>query len=253
MIDDATEQVLVGEVQRTSEGASQLAGIGQLTERSLHAALKEYLARPGDQFEARLGRYVIDIVRDDLLIEIQTRHLYALRPKLRRLLDDGRRIRLVHPLPAERWIVREDSDGHMLTRRKSPKRAAVHDIFTELVRVPDLAAHPNLTLEALLIREEQVWRDDGQGSWRRGRWSLVDRRLLGVVGSAAFARPTDYLALLPPLPESFTNADLAAATGWNAHLAGKATYALRAMGLLAAQKRGRANQFTVEVNNGDDY
>ncbi len=214
--------------------------IGQLSERSLHAALKEHLRQPGDELEVKLGRYVIDIVRDDLLIEVQTRHLYALRPKLRRLLDDGRRIHLVHPLPAERWIVRQDAAGQPLSRRKSPKRATFCDIFSELVRVPDLAAHPNLTLEALLIREEQVWRDDGQGSWRRGRWSLTDRRLLGVAGSAVFARPGDYLALLPPLPEPFSNADLAAAVGWNRHLAGKATYALRAMGLLVlAGKRGR--------------
>lgn len=223
--------------------------IGQLTERSLHASLKDYLSQPGDEFEVRLGRYVIDIVRGDLLIEIQTRHLYALRPKLRRLLEEHP-VRLVHPMPAERWIARQDGDGRPLTRRKSPKHAAAHDIFNELVRVPDLAVHPNLTLEALLISEEQVWRDDGQGSWRRGRWSLFDRRLLGVIDSRTFEQPPDYLALLPALPEPFSNADLAAAKGWNGRLAGKATYALRAMGLLAlAEKRGRANQFTRRSSN----
>ena len=227
--------------------ATPSTGIGQLAERSLHAALKEHLGQPGDRFEVKLGRYVIDIIRDDLLIEIQTRHLYALRPKLLRLLADHP-IRLIHPLPAERWIVREDAEGRALTRRRSPKHAAACDIFSELVRIPDLAAHPNLTLEALLIREEQVWRDDGQGSWRRGRWSLIDTRLLGVAGSAIFTRPADYLALLPPLPETFTNADLAGARGWNSHLAGKATYALRAMGLLTpAGKRGRANLFTITL------
>ena len=215
-----------------SGGVSQPTGIGQLAERSLHAALKEHLRQPGDALEVKLGRYVIDLVRDDLLIEIQTRHLYALRPKLRRLLDDGRRIHLVHPLPAERWIVREARDGRQ-TRRKSPKRAAVRDIFEELVRIPDLTGHPNLTVEALLVREEQVWRDDGQGSWRRDRWSLVDRRLLGVEGSAVLAGPADYLALLPPdLPDIFTNAELIAYHGWPSYLAGKATYTLREMGLL---------------------
>lgn len=254
MTKDVSQGVRDADANPTTKGGeAHHAGIGQLTERSLHAALKAYLARPGDQFEARLGRYVIDIVRDDTLIEIQTRHLYALRPKLRRLLEDHP-VRLIHPLPAERWIVRQDGDGNPLTRRKSPKRASACDIFTELVRVPDLAAHPNLTLELLLIQEEQVWRDDGRGSWRRGRWSLVDRRLLGVHESAVFKHPADYLALLPPLPDLFTNADLAAAKGWNRHLAGKATYALRAMGLLAlAEKRGRANQFTIEGsydNNG---
>jgi len=227
-------------------------GIGQLAERSLHAALKEHLAQPGDRFEVKLGRYVIDIVRGDLLIEIQTRHLYALRPKLLRLLADHP-IRLIHPLPAERWIVREDADGR-LTRRKSPRHAAAPDIFNELVRIPDLAAHPNLTLEALLIREEQHWRDDGRGSWRRGWWSLIDTRLLGVAESAVFTRPGDYLALLPPLPETFTNADLAGARGWNSRLAGKATYALRAMGLLTlVGKRGRANLFTMEVTNDNNH
>lgn len=228
-------------------------GIGQLTERSLHAALKEHLAQPSDRFEVRLGRYVIDIIRGDLLIEIQTRHLYALRPKLLRLLPDHR-IRLIHPLPAERHIVREDAGGRVLTRRKSPRHAVAHDIFNELVRIADLAIHPNLTLEALLIREEQLWRDDGRGSRRRGRWSLIDTRLLGVVGAAVFAHPADYLALLPALPETFTNADLAKAKGWNAHLAGKATYALRAMGLLTpAGKRGRANLFTIEVTNDNNH
>ena len=232
---------------------STAPGIGLLSERSLHAALKEHLRQPGDALEVKLGRYVIDLVRDDLLIEIQTRHLYALRPKLRRLLDDGRAIRLVHPLPAERWIVREDAAGQRISRRKSPKRATVHDIFGELVRLPDLAAHPGLTLEVLLIQEEQVWRDDGRGSWRRGRWSLVDRRLLGVVSSHVFARPADFLALLPAgLPAPFTNADLAAALVCPPALAGKATYALRAMGLLAgAGKRGRANLFA-EVTADDD-
>ena len=117
------------------------------------------------------------------------------------------------------------------------------------MRLPDLAAHPNLTLEVLLIREEQVWRDDGQGSWRRGHWSLVDRRLLGVASSRLFAAPADFLALLPPgLPDPFSNADLAAALPCAAALAGKATYALRAMGLLAAAgKRGRANLFAVAL------
>lgn len=219
-------------------------GIGQLSERSLHAGLKAYLARPGDRFEVKLDGYVIDIVRDELLIEIQTRHLYALRPKLRRLLE-SHRIHLVHPLPAERWIVRQDTDGRPLTRRKSPKHAAARDIFNELVRFTDLAAHPNLTLEALLVQEEQVWRDDGQGSWRRGRWSVVDRRLVGVMASHVFARPEEYLALLPPLPEPFSNADLAAASGWDRHLAGKATYALRKMGLLEAERQGRANVFSM--------
>ncbi len=160
-----------------------------------------------------------------------------------RLLEEHR-VRVVHPLPAERWIVREDCDGQRISRRKSPKHAGIHDIFGELVRVADLAVHPNLTLEVLLITEEQVWRDDGQGSWRRGKWSLADRRMLEVQDATVFDDPADYFALLPVLPERFTNGDLAKLPGWRPRLAGQATYALRTMGLLEADgKQGRSTLF----------
>lgn len=226
-------------------------GIGQLSERSLHAALKEYLAQPGDQFEFKLGRNVIDIARDGMLIEIQTRHLYALRPKLKRLLD-GHRVHVVHPLPFERWIVRESADGGVV-RRKSPRHAPVHDIFGELVRVPDLVKHPNLSLEVLLIREEQTWREDGLGSWRRGHWSLADTRLLGVASSHVFTGPADYLALLPELVAPFSNADLARVKGWNSRIAGRATYALKAMGMLEdAGKQGRSNLFCLRPDTSSE-
>lgn len=224
--------------------ATQSNGIGQLAERSLHAALKQQLAQPGDVLEAPLEGYVIDILRGDLLIEIQTRHLYAMRRKLTRLLA-GHAVRLVHPIAAEKWIVRVDAADRPVARRKSPKKGRVLDAFGELVRVPDLLAHPNFSLEVLLIREEEVWRDDALGSWRRNFWSRVDRRLLGVVASHTFAQPADYLALLPQsLPQPFTNKELASAARCPPALAQKMTYTLRALDLLAESgKRGRALEF----------
>jgi hypothetical protein len=49
-----------------------MPGIGQLNEKALHASLKQWYARPGDRFEVAVGGFVIDIVRAELLIEIQT-------------------------------------------------------------------------------------------------------------------------------------------------------------------------------------
>lgn len=221
-------------------------GIGRLAERSLHAALKERLALPGDRLEAALDGYVIDILRDDLLIEIQTRHLYALRRKLTRLLA-ANRVRLVHPIAAEKWILRVDADDRRVSRRKSPKRGQTLDVFRELVRVPDLLAHPNFSLEVVLIREEEVWRDDGQGSWRRKGWSRADRRLLDIITARTFVVPADYLALLPEdLPQPFTNRELAEAAGCTPALAQKVTYTLRGLDLIRLEgKRGRALEFHV--------
>ncbi len=38
-------------------------GIGTLQENSLHAALKNWYAQPGDQLEIMVDGYVIDLVR----------------------------------------------------------------------------------------------------------------------------------------------------------------------------------------------
>ncbi len=48
--------------------------IGSLNEKSLHAALKAWCLQPGDQTEVPVDGYIIDIVRGDLLIEVQTRN-----------------------------------------------------------------------------------------------------------------------------------------------------------------------------------
>ena len=71
------------------ETASQTGnGVGVLNEKPLHAALKAWYAQPGDEFEALVDGSVIDIVRGDLLVEIQTRNFSALKRKLEKLVVD---------------------------------------------------------------------------------------------------------------------------------------------------------------------
>ncbi len=208
-------------------------GIGTLGEKSLHAALKQWYARPGDTLETRIDSYVVDIVRDDLLIEIQTRNFTAMKSKLDALLDKHS-VRLVHPIAQERWIVRLDANGKTnLSRRKSPRRGNVYHLFDELVRIPHLITHPNFTLDVLLTQEEEIRLNDGQGSWRRKGWSIYDRRLLAVVEQIPLVNTADFQALLPPdLPQPFTNKTLATALKLRPRLAQRMTYCLRQMNAL---------------------
>ncbi len=219
--------------------------IGTLSEKSLHAGLKVWYAQPGDEFEVKLGRFVIDIMRGDQLIEIQTRHLYAMKRKLKRLLDDHT-IHLIHPIAREKWIVRQTAEGEAISRRKSPKKGRVLDLFNELMRMPELALHPNLTLEVALTQQEEIWVDDGQGSWRRKHWSVADHRLLSVVEQHQFANSADFLAVLPAdLARPFTNKQLAKALRCPARTAQRITYTLRRMQLLdVVGKAGNANLMT---------
>lgn len=218
--------------------------IGTLGERSLHAALKEWYGRASDRFEAEVEGYIIDIVRGRQLIEIQTRHLYAMQAKFKRLLP-YHSLHVIHPIHREKWIVRQSVAGEPISRRQSPKKGQIANIFYELVRIHPWLTHANLTVEAVLTQEEEILRDDGQGSWRRRGWSVHDRRLLAVVAQRHFTGLADYCAILPhDLPTPFTNNDLAAALNCRSNLAQKITYTLRHIGgLEQVGKQGRSHLY----------
>jgi hypothetical protein len=161
------------------------------------------------------------------------------------VLTRKHQVRLVYPIPQEKWVVREDISGQVLSRRRSPKRMGVLYIFEELVSIPTLINHTNFEVEALLTKEEQVMQHDGKGSWRRQGWSIVDRRLLEVVDRHLFSTPLDILRLIPEdMVDAFTSSDLAKRLGITSRLAQKALYCMRKMGMLKVEgKRGRSRLY----------
>lgn len=223
-------------------------GIGLLNEKPLHAALKEWMAQPGDVFEVDIDGYVIDIVSDGQLIEIQTGNCASLKPKLRSLVP-RHPTRLVIPVAREKWLLKlPKTPGSKPRRRKSPKRGRVEELFRELVSFPDLLCHENFSLEVLLIQEEEVRRHEAGRRWRRRGWVTEERRLLDVLDRRLFARPQDLLDLIPPaaLPAEFTTADLAAAMDVPRWLAQKAAFCLRHMETITQiGKRGNAYLYTL--------
>ena len=109
------------------------SGIGLLNEGPLHAALKKWYAQPGDRFEVPVEGFVVDIVRDGLLLEIQTGNIASIKSKLANLVR-SHRLRLIYPIAQEKWITRlAKDDGDGVTRRKSPKRGRVEDLFWGIV------------------------------------------------------------------------------------------------------------------------
>jgi hypothetical protein len=207
--------------------------VGTLGEKPLHAALKRWHPEDGDRIEQPVDGFVIDLVRGGVLIEIQTRGFSSMKRKLARLLD-GHAVHVVHPIAIEKWIVKLDEAGQVASRRKSPRRGAAVDVFGELVSFPELMAHPNMTLEVLLIREEDVRRFDGRRGWRRKGWVVAERRLLEVVDRLLLDSPSALASLLPDgLPRQFTTADLADTLRRNRRLAQQMTYCLRRVGVIS--------------------
>jgi hypothetical protein len=212
-----------------------------MREGPLHAAVKTLLAAPGDRFEVPVGRYVIDLVRaDGELVEVQTGGFGPLGKKLDALLDDHR-VRIVHPVAAERRIVRVDEQGEVLSARRSPKRETALAVFDKLVAFPSLLTHPNLTIEVLLLREDHIRHPEPTTKRRRTR-DPGERRLVEVLDRVALRTPQDILAALPALPpEAFSTRELAAAFRCNLVLAQRTLYCLRTIGIVEpAGKRGRA-------------
>lgn len=221
--------------------------IGTLGERPLHASLKRWYARRGDRVEASVDGFVIDLVRGDLLIEIQTRGFSAMKRKLAALLDAGHPVRVVHPIAVDRFIVKIDDDGEEIGRRRSPKHGQPADLFSELVSFPTLPSHPGFELDILLTVEEELRRHSADGPWRRNGWAVVERRLIAVVDSVALSGVADLAGLLPSgLPDPFTTADLASALGRPRRTAQQMAYCLRKMRAVdPVGRRGNAIEYRV--------
>lgn len=213
-----------------------------MVERSLHEAIKNWYSHPGDLLEQRVDGYVVDIVRDKLLIEIQTGNFSAIKDKIMNLIAKHH-LRLVLPIAKQKWIIKLGSgEREILSKRKSPKKGRVEDVFNELVYLPKLIKDSNFSLDVLFIHSKEVLIDDGLGSWRRRKWSVHDRHLLKVVENVMFKSPSDFLELLPEnLLLPFTVGELAKELKLRVSLAQKMAYCLRKLGVIKLTgKRGRA-------------
>ena len=223
-----------------------MSDIGSLNEKPLHASLKKWYARPEDRFEVEVDGFVIDIVRDDQLLEIQTGNFASIKSKLKTLVR-SHRVKLIYPIALEKWIVKlARDDGSEAARRKSPRRGREEDLFWEMVSSPRLLTNRNFSLEVVMIREEEVRRYAGTRNWRRKGWGIEERRLLEVVDRRLFEKPSDWLAFLPEGLESFTTRDLAEGMDIRLPLAQKLAYCLRKVRVIKVTgRRGRANLYRV--------
>ena len=220
----------------------ETVGIGTRAQTDLHRALVAWAAGDTGRIEVEMDGSVIDAVRGETLIEVQTSSLGAIRPKLERLVEEHP-VRLVHPRSARKWLRCYAAEGdEILWERRSPKKESYLDAFGELVYIPKLLKHPNFELELVLVERRELRCNDGQGSWRRKGISIVGQELVQVLESRRFASPNDLASLLPPtLDDPFSVSALAKAAGIRNRLAGRMAYTLYKAGALErVGKRGKA-------------
>jgi hypothetical protein len=200
-------------------------------ETSLHRSLKELYAGSAAQTEVAVGRYRIDAVVGDELIEVQHASLASIRDKVRRLLATHR-VRVVKPIVASKLlIVRSRRSEKVLRRRKSPKRGTWVDLFHELVYFTKVFPHERLAIEAVLVDVEE-WRRVVPPRGKRGKkFAVEDQRLAATHESIRIQSPQDLHRLLPAdLPRPFHTGQLAEGMEIERWIAQRVAYTLRETG-----------------------
>ena len=199
-------------------------------ESSLHKQLKQLYADDGASVEQKLGRFRIDVVSGGELIEIQHGSLAAIRDKVAKLTPDHKVLVVKPIIIRKRLIKRRCQDGPIVSRRLSPKRGSLLDIFDELVYFTRVFPHTNLTLEIVMVEIEE-WRYPGHGRrrHRRKRDHVVeDQKLVKLHSLHCFRTRSDLLSLIPSgLSEPFHTGHLAAAMNIMRSKAQQIVYCLR--------------------------
>jgi len=246
-----------GDTQRFAtlcgERSPARGGIGTLGEKTLHAALKDFIEPDSEAHEVRVGPYVADIVGEGGIIEIQTGNFERLCPKLTAFLEISQ-VTVVYPIAHRKWLLWVDpASGETSPRRKSPREGGYPDALWELEKLKALLAHPNLRLALLLVDLEEYrlrdgWsRDKKRGSHRYERIPLALAGRLDLRCPEDWQSPEALAAFFPPtLPEIFTSKDYAKSARLNLHAAQTALRVLNAMGSVERQGK-RGNLFLYDV------
>lgn len=213
--------------------ADAAAGIGTLSEKRLHAALKRCYAPDPSHREVAVGRYIADVFDGERIVEIQTAHFSYLRAKLKHFLALYP-VTLVYPLPRMRYLIwtdpetGESSKPHKGRRQETPL-SALHELYA----IAPYLREENLTVELLLFDLDEYRLLDGYGKDRKKRASLVERLPRGVPERIVLRTVADYRALLPEgLPERFKVAEFRKLTNLRSRPAYSAVHLLETLGVL---------------------
>lgn len=225
--------------------------INTYSESQLHKTLKEaYAKKYNGNVEQEINGKICDIIAPDgTIVEIQTGSLSKLVSKVATLTPRFP-FRIVFPLVTTKYIETRDTNGTVLSYRKSPKKQTIYSIFRELSSLHPFLLNNNLTIEILeseiteiRIKTTEPVQLANKSRRFRKNWYKQDKKLNAIKSVRLFHSAQDYLSLLPDnLPDSFCVQDVAE-RGVN-NQAGCMVWVLRKIGLIEfAGKQGRKNYY----------
>ena len=108
-----------------------------INESSLHKELKNlYCLKYNGKTEVSCEGHVYDILtKDNSAIEIQTKNLRQLLPKIDDALEKGHKVTVVHPVVITKTIKTYNLENKCISSKKSPKKGHIYDLFRELTGI----------------------------------------------------------------------------------------------------------------------
>lgn len=221
--------------------------IGTLSEKTMHSVLKYYLEPCDDFHEVAIGGYVADIMRDDCIIEIQTRGFDRLRSKLRVFLKDYP-VTVVFPIAAKKtYYVTDSESGELSPPRKSPRHGSIYDAFKELYKIKMLLDSENLYFHFVLLDVVEYRRTVKKSYKNHKGYETVERIPNEIIEEIYVDGARDLKKLIPPsLKTPFTSLDFAKAIKRQRHVAQTALNVLTHVGAVRViGKENRSNLYEI--------
>lgn len=223
------------------------SGIGTLSEKTVHAILKNYYEPDEEKQEIPIENYVADIFSDGRIMEIQTRQFNKMRNKLSAFLPLYP-VTIVYPIPREKWIIWIDEEsGELSRKRKSPAKGNVYLAFIELYKIKMYLKNPNLRVKLVLMDMEEYKLLNGWSRDKKRGSSRYDRIPTELVEEVDITRIEDYMQFVPyDLEEEFTSKEFAKAAHIPVKLAQTVLNILYDIGTVTRTgKKGRKYLYTV--------
>lgn len=223
------------------------SGIGTLSEKTVHAILKNYYEPDEEKQEIPIENYVADIFSDGGIMEIQTRQFNKMRNKLSAFLPLYP-VTIVYPIPREKWIIWIDEEsGELSRKRKSPAKGNVYLAFIELYKIKMYLKNPNLRVKLVLMDMEEYKLLNGWSRDKKRGSSRYDRIPTELVEEVDITRIEDYMQFVPyDLEEEFTSKEFAKAAHIPVKLAQTVLNILYDIGTVTRTgKKGREYLYTV--------
>ncbi len=229
------------------------AGIGTLSEKTVHAVLKRYFEADASCYEKKIDGYYADVCNETEIIEIQTANFDKLRKKLAVFLAQ-KPVNIVYPIPHRkilRWI--DEETGEISKGRKSPKIGTPYEVFRELYKIRSFLSHPNLRLTLMLLDVEEYRFLNGWSKDRKRGSVRAERLPIALEAEYHLDSREDYTLFVPSaLPKRFTSKEYQKAVGVSLAVAQKALLLLYEAGTLRRVDKKR-NSWVYERSSADIY